>query len=577
MHCKPSAVCFVLGNLLIVLIFGIYLLVSRYSSHSLRAAYKDSDTNSSATVSHEIEGGGATVQCRLFLVDDVPELGRDLQLIDHSDVWVCVDLMDGTEYSLEGLPENFFEENKVRSGHTILTITASSLEQIVESQPSLEENLVEEPSSSNLISDGDGGNTSASDEFSNYISPVQQVGNATDEQGVGVTPIVHTENNTISLSPNTTMEMPGKEWEPKLEGTASILVVRVTDGNGVEPTLAADEISDYVFGTDGDRVNLRSQYLACSGGKLDFVPASGKNIMDGVVEVSIEQHLRGVDRVQAQQWVTAVVPAFLGEGHFELDYDYTMYVMPPGVDFRGAGAYAAVGGRRSVYNDFNIAILMIQMHEVGHSLGLRHSGYQGNSYGDKTCFEGFVMRNANAPAMCFNGAKSWYLGWYNDTKKQGHQLIHPIEQGGWSGKLVGVDAYLHNDNYRDDDYKVVVKVETTDEDTVMFPDLYIMYNRKEGVNGQVQAFGDTITVVSQSEEFGTQSWLNATLIDEEGSDAFRVENFDNSGLDLVIQVCQVIFEYPMPDYAGIIIYLDDGKRQLECESALPSLPMIDWD
>lgn len=168
--------------------------------------------------------------------------------------------------------------------------------------------------------------------------------------------------------------------------------------------------------------------------------------------------------------------------------------------------------------------------------------------------------------MCFNAAKSWYLGWYNDTDKQGHDLIQPMSRS-WAGQLTGIDAYNKNAEYTDDLFRVVLKIETTHEQTQDFPDLYVMYNRKQGVNKEVQGFGDKVTVVSQEREAATQSWLIATLDNDDGTDTFRLPNFDGTGLDLVIKVCDLVYEHPSPDYAQVVVYLDDNEHRLECNSA----------
>lgn len=84
--------------------------------------------------------------------------------------------------------------------------------------------------------------------------------------------------------------------------------------------------------------------------------------MDGVLEVSINNAVEGVYRSTAAKWATEAIPNFL-VGQVEVDFDYSMYVMPPGADFRGAAAYAAVGGRKSVYNNRNVGTVLVQMHE----------------------------------------------------------------------------------------------------------------------------------------------------------------------------------------------------------------------
>ena len=50
-----------------------------------------------------------------------------------------------------------------------------------------------------------------------------------------------------------------------------ILVVRVVAADAA-PSQSTAQISDSVFGTNGDSVNLRSQYSACSQGQLTMLP-----------------------------------------------------------------------------------------------------------------------------------------------------------------------------------------------------------------------------------------------------------------------------------------------------------------
>jgi len=63
-------------------------------------------------------------------------------------------------------------------------------------------------------------------------------------------------------------------------GTKTVLVVRVV-ANDSSTTSSADQLSDSVFGTNGDLVNLKTQYAACSHNQLQFQPATGIGITNG--------------------------------------------------------------------------------------------------------------------------------------------------------------------------------------------------------------------------------------------------------------------------------------------------------
>ena len=66
-------------------------------------------------------------------------------------------------------------------------------------------------------------------------------------------------------------------------GTKTVLVVRVV-ANDSSTTASAAQLSDSVFGTNGDLVNLKTQYAACSHNQLQFQPATGTGITNGKTE-----------------------------------------------------------------------------------------------------------------------------------------------------------------------------------------------------------------------------------------------------------------------------------------------------
>jgi hypothetical protein len=51
------------------------------------------------------------------------------------------------------------------------------------------------------------------------------------------------------------------------------------------------------------------------------------------------------------------------------------------------------------------------MHEVGHNINLAHSGEGTAEYADQTGMMGYSYSEDEGPAMCFNNAKMWQLGW----------------------------------------------------------------------------------------------------------------------------------------------------------------------
>jgi hypothetical protein len=159
------------------------------------------------------------------------------------------------------------------------------------------------------------------------------------------------------------------------------------------------------------------------------------------------------------------------------------------------------------------------------------------------------------PQMCFNGAKSWWLGWYSDPGKEGHVTI---SSESWEGKLVGIDDYVNN-KFVNGEHHVIARIDRPSSDD----DLYVMFNRMKGVNSEVVEDGDRVTVVSQS-GVDTQSWLQGSLA--EGEVGLRFDNWGGSGKSLVVEVCERVYKSQSPDYARVLVYLDDNVHNLSCES-----------
>lgn len=123
-------------------------------------------------------------------------------------------------------------------------------------------------------------------------------------------------------------------------GDKPILAVRVIDKNGKARPESAAQISDDIFGTANDPVNLKSQLEACSMGKLNIIPGDN-NVIDwgsegvannpyaaqGVIEVTIDVDIQtAASRYDVKNAVTAAVQDKLG---FSLPgpYDQVMYVL----------------------------------------------------------------------------------------------------------------------------------------------------------------------------------------------------------------------------------------------------------
>ena len=146
-------------------------------------------------------------------------------------------------------------------------------------------------------------------------------------------------------------------------GTKNMLAIRVKAADASTSSSSA-QISDNWFGTNGDAVNLRSQYLACSYGALTCNAASmttstGVDVTDGVYEVTISENVSGADNSVIRDAVVAGGNAALGV--MRSQFDHVMLCLPPGTSGVWI-AYAYVNWYLSVYNDNWCNYVSAQMH-----------------------------------------------------------------------------------------------------------------------------------------------------------------------------------------------------------------------
>lgn len=160
-------------------------------------------------------------------------------------------------------------------------------------------------------------------------------------------------------------------------GNKPMLVVKVTDVNGLAPDETPAVISDDVFGTLGDSVTLKSQLYACSMGRLTVIAGdnnSGRinqSVYDapGVVSVTIDVSLTANTPGVIRNAVTKAVQNKLGVT-LPGPYKNVIYVLQKCYGECGWAAYAILNGWNSVYVGDNYKFVGVTMHEVGHNFGL---------------------------------------------------------------------------------------------------------------------------------------------------------------------------------------------------------------
>jgi hypothetical protein len=148
------------------------------------------------------------------------------------------------------------------------------------------------------------------------------------------------------------------------------------------------------------------------------------------------------------------------------------------------------------------------------------------------------------PKMCFNGAKSWFLGWYDDRHKKFDPLTDVILIG---AKMVALDDYLTGKTTSA--HAVVLKIVT---DATEADDYYVMYNRAKGVNEEVQEYADQVTITKGRER--EPSYHVGHL----SSGPTNTKTLLISNKTMVVELCGFYTEYATgAEYAMINVY--DGS------------------
>ena len=116
------------------------------------------------------------------------------------------------------------------------------------------------------------------------------------------------------------------------EGTKTVLAIRVIGANsGEEPTQEANIISRRIFGGSNDDLNLKSGYAACSGNSLNITKATGNNIVDGVLEVTLDISTTGQSGNFLENKIAIAAKDRIGTStELENLYDFVMMCLPSG-------------------------------------------------------------------------------------------------------------------------------------------------------------------------------------------------------------------------------------------------------
>lgn len=297
-------------------------------------------------------------------------------------------------------------------------------------------------------------------------------------------------------------------------GTLQTLVVRVVKSNGEGPVALSNKLRTDFF---EDAASLRTQYNRCSYGKLIIKGFTGQtdtgvHVNQGVVEVQVDYD--GDSQKILQNKAIAAANAQLGDLDSD-KYDLVVFAMPqtnqPWV------AYAFGDSKYSFCHSKWCEFVSVQMHEVGHNLGLGHSGQIGqDEYADQTGFMGFSY-SLDDQYVCFNPAKSFQLQWYSDQTKS----LNPLKKNGdafRSYKLNGVSDYG-----KDPESLIVLRL----VQKKVGLDYYIGFNRKAGINRDTHEDANEVIIVRKNQggpyEYGASTKMASLKVGK----SYIIRNFDN--------------------------------------------------
>lgn len=152
----------------------------------------------------------------------------------------------------------------------------------------------------------------------------------------------------------------------------------------------------------------------CSSSLMSF--KAENNVVIGPIDITCEEKIQfdcDVDNpLGPLRWAGDAEDIVRTRNTVQLDnYDRHIFILPnlPECGWAGLGTLGCQKDNCRIWinnGGATMQSLNIIWHEIGHTMGLYHSGVPGNEYGDCTC----AMGNCGV-GQCFNAAQSWQLGW----------------------------------------------------------------------------------------------------------------------------------------------------------------------
>ncbi len=281
----------------------------------------------------------------------------------------------------------------------------------------------------------------------------------------------------------------------------------------------------------------------CSNGLLNIIPATGTDVTHGVLNIRFNDI-----SFATMSWQDVGTKINTRLENMNINYATRIFLLPDIVEFDGAAAWAQVGGNTIWLKDQYASYPIVQVHEYGHLLGQRHSGANGNSYSDNSCYMGNQVPWTDEGAfMCFNPAKTWYFGWYSAN----HKELSPKTEA-FNGDIVGIDDVV---NQKAGNTKVIIKINGDSNE------FFLMYNRAKGINREVIGGADEVVITRQNGSSKDSNFEKSLGTGEQ----WVYNNFANTGKNLVVKNCYTKRNTPNGDTSRVLVYVQ-GLNDQQCGS-----------
>jgi len=338
-----------------------------------------------------------------------------------------------------------------------------------------------------------------------------------------------------------------QNWPLVNEGTLGVAVVKVearTDDNrgSLTVNIFSEQLYSDVNGFfETDEFNAAAQFDSCSYGKLTIESDNDERIVHEVTLPKTLGNYKTNNQVQWSNLQNAIDQQLTETTNVTVNPNVTNIIVVTPFDVQlqyQQGSPIEVLSRKYLFLDENSWSLFNIVHGLGRQMGLSLSGDEKDpTSGDSTGYMGQEL-NPELPDIwfttstyrrCFNAAKSWQLGWYEDKS-----LVINLTEKSYKFKLSPVTEHGH----RLTNAYTVVKINIPSSPY----DYYMMYNRQESFNDGTADNINAVTTVRADKRFKESSLQLKPLIMYPTlwyHDYLDIMDFDSSGRWMRIKLQKV--------------------------------------